>query len=93
MKTFILVWCLLSMPVIGWVAAKFWVLCGYLWCLEIYPDWLDKFIYAKATPFLASDMILAAEQMEFLEVWIASTIILEIFALSMFLLLKDKFNP
>jgi hypothetical protein len=35
---------------------------------------------------------MAAEQMEFLEVWIASALILEIVSLVLMLLLKDKFD-
>ena len=91
-KIFIVFWCLVSMPVIAWLPAKFWVLAGNLWCLEVYPVWLDRFLYSIASPYLSQDMSMAAEQMEFLEVWIASALILEIVSLVLMLLLKDKFN-
>jgi len=91
-KKFIMIWCLVSMPVIAWLPAKFWVLEGNLWCLEFYPDWLDRFIYSMASPYLSPDMTIAAEQMEFLEVWIASAIMLEAFSLLLMFLFKDKFD-
>jgi hypothetical protein len=80
------------MPVIAWLPAKFWVLAGNLWCLNFYPGWLDRFIYSIASPYLSEDMVLAAEQMEFLEVWFATAIILETVSLLMMFWLKDKFN-
>ena len=91
-KKFIVIWCLISMPVIAWLPAKFWVLAGNLWCLEFYPDWLDRLIYSVSSPYLSQDMTMAAEQMEFLEVWIASAIILEACSLLMMFLLKEKFD-
>lgn len=92
MKKFIVIWCLVSMPFIAWLPAKFWVLAGNLWCLEIYPEWLDRFIYSVASPYLSHDMTIAAEQMEFLEVWIASAVMLEIMSLVAMFFLKDKFD-
>jgi len=92
MRKFIVVWCLVSMPIIAWLPAKFWVLAGNLWCLEVYPDWLDRFIYSIASPYLSEDMVLAAEQMEFLEVWLATAFILEIVSLLLMFLLKSKFE-
>ena len=91
-KKFIVIWCLISMPVIAWLPAKFWVLSGNLWCLEFFPDWLDRFMYSTASPYLSQDMILAAEQMEFLEVWFASALILEVFSLLLMFLLRKKFD-
>lgn len=90
MVTFILVLGLLSMPVIAFIFTRLWIMCGYLWCLEVYPEWLDRFIYSKALPYLSPDMTEAASQMEFIEVWIASTVILEIFFLFTLFLLRTK---
>lgn len=81
MLKFIVIWGVLSTPVIAYIFARIWVLLGYLWVLDIYPEWLDRFIYAKAFPYLSRDMVIAASQMEFLEVWIASAVIVEIFFL------------
>ncbi len=83
---------ILAMPVIAWVPARFWTLCGAPWCLNIYPEWLDRYIYSKALPYLHPDMNAAAEQMEFLETWIVTTIILEIVSLLLIFLLKDTFR-
>lgn len=90
MVTFILVLGILSMPVIAFIFTRLWIMCGHLWCLEVYPEWLDRFIYSKALPFLSPDMTEAASQMEFIEVWIASTVILETFFLFALFLLKAK---
>lgn len=90
MLKFIIVWGVLSTPVIAYIFARIWVLVGYLWCLNFYPEWLDRFIYAKALPYLSQDMVIAANQMEFLEVWIASALIVEIFFLFLIFLLRDK---
>jgi hypothetical protein len=90
MVTFILVLGLVSMPVIAFIFTRLWIMCGYLWCLEVYPEWLDRFIYSKALPYLSADMTEAASQMEFIEVWIASTVILETFFLFTLFLLNPQ---
>jgi hypothetical protein len=92
MKAFPVIGILSSVPFIAWLPARFWTHCGNPWCLSVYPDWLDRRIYSLAHPYLAEDMSLAADQMEFLEVWIASVIIMQIFAASALYLLKDKFS-
>lgn len=92
MKKFIVIWGFLTMPLIAWVPASLWNACGYLWCLTIYPDWLDRFIYSIARQYLSEDMVVAAQQLEFLEVWIASAIILEVFWCTMIFMFKNKFN-
>jgi len=90
MLKFIVLWGVLSTPVIAYIFARIWVLLGYLWCLDIYPEWLDRFIYVKATPYLSQDMVIAASQMEFLEVWIASAILVEIFFLFLIFFVGKK---
>lgn len=80
----------LTVPFLGWLPARFWTVCGDPWCLKVYPDWLDRRIYSLASPYLAEDISLAADQMEFLEVWIASVIILEIATFSVLFLCKEK---
>lgn len=90
MLKFIVVWGVLSTPVIAYIFARIWVLFGYLWCLDFYPEWLDRLIYSKALPYLSKDMVIAANQMEFLEVWIASAIIVETFFLLMVFLFRNK---
>lgn len=89
MRTYLVIGVLLSIPIIAWIPAQFWTLCGNPWCLNVYPDWLDRFIYSLALPYLSQDMIMAAAQMEFLEVWITTVIILEAFILLMLFLFKD----
>lgn len=90
MLKFIVVWGVLSTPVIAYIFARIWVLSGYLWCLNVYPEWLDRSIYSIARPYLSEDMVLAANQMEFLEVWIASAVILEIFFLLMIFSFRNR---
>jgi hypothetical protein len=90
MLKFIVVWGVLSTPVIAYIFARIWILFGYLWCLDFYPEWLDRAIYSMASPYLSEDMVLAANQMEFLEVWIASAVILEILFLLMIFLFGNR---
>jgi len=92
MRTFLFIGVVLAMPVIAWVPARFWVLCGEPWCLDFYPEWLDRSIYLLVAPYLSADMVIAAGQMEFIEVLLASTIILEIFSLGLIYLFKDKLS-
>jgi hypothetical protein len=92
MKTFNVLAVILAIPPIAWLPARFWIFCGEPWCLSVYPEWLDRYIYSKALPYLPEDMSLAAEQMEFIEVWIASVIIMEIVALVSIYKFKDKFK-
>lgn len=91
MLRFIFIWGILSTPIIAYSIARIWVLCGYLWCLDFYPEWLDRFIFSKAFPYLSEDMVIAASQMEFLEVWVASAIIMEALFLLFLLLGRKKF--
>jgi hypothetical protein len=92
MKTRHVIGVLLAMPVIAWLPARFWTVCGNPWCLKVYPDWIDKMIYGLAQPYLADDVSMAAEQMDFLEVWIASVLILQVVTLSVLYWCKDKFT-
>jgi hypothetical protein len=92
MKVRYVIGVLLAMPVIAWLPARLWTTCGNPWCLKIYPDWLDKMIYSLAHQYLADDISMAAEQMDFLEVWIASVLILQIVSLSAMFWCKDKFR-
>jgi len=90
MLKFIVVWGVLSTPVIAYIFARIWVLAGYLWCLDFYPEWLDRAIFSMALPYLSDDMVLAASQMEFLEVWIASAVILEVFLLVLIFSFRNR---
>lgn len=92
MKLFLKIVVPLSIPFIAWIPAKFWVYCGDPWCLKVYPDWLDRMIYNVALPYLDNDMVEAALEMEFIETYIASVIIMEIVALLLYLVFKDEFN-
>ncbi len=82
----------LAIPFIAWLPARFWTVCGEPWCLKIFPEWSDRVLYAIASPYLDGDMIRAAEQMDFLEVWISTVIILVIITVSLFTLLQHKLN-
>ena len=91
MIRFIAVFGLLSMPFISWVFTRVWILAGRPWCLDVYPVWLDRFIYAMAEPYLSAEMIEAATQMEFIEVLIVATLLLELtFSVFMFFLYKNS---
>ncbi len=90
MRTFITVLTILGIPFIAWLPAKFWSMCGDPWCLKVFPSWLDRMIYGIASPYLDSDIATAAQQMEFVEIWISSVVILEIFAVVMLYLFRDK---
>lgn len=92
MRTFITVLSILGIPFIAWLPAKFWSMWSDPWCLKIFPPWLDHMIYVAAGPYLDKDIVTAAQQMEFVEIWISSVIILEIFAAVMLYLFGDKFN-
>jgi hypothetical protein len=81
-----------SIPFIAWVPANFWTLCGDPWCLKIFPEWLDKIIASLALPFLDKDILTAAEQINFLEVWLSSAIIMEIVALLILFLSRNVFK-
>jgi len=91
MLLYFIVAVVLSMPLIAWIPAKFWYLCGDPWCLHAYPDWLDRLLYNLSSPLLASDMILAAEQMDFFEIWLATVIILEILSLLLLFIFRKSF--
>jgi len=92
MKAFFAVVFLFGIPVIAWLPARLWTICGDPWCLSVYPEWLDSKIYSLARPYLDEDISMAAEQMEFLEVWISSVIILQAFMLVILFLCRDKFS-
>lgn len=92
MKLFLMLATPLSIPLIAWLPAKFWTLCGEPWCLKIYPEWLDRLIYSFALPYLDEDIGVAASQMEFIEVWIASVIIMELAGFLLFYKFRDVFN-
>lgn len=90
MVRFIVIFGFISMPFIAWIFTRVWIFAGHQWCLEVYPAWLDRFIYSQMQPFLSKDMLEAAVQMEFIEVWIVTTIIIEIlFFVLMVFLFKD----
>ena len=92
MKLFLMIAVPVAIPFIAWIPAKFWTICGEPWCLKIYPEWLDRMIYSLAMPYLGTDIGDAAEQMEFIEVYIASVIIMEVVALILILVFKDVFD-
>lgn len=92
MKLFLAIAVPLSIPFIAWIPAKFWVYCGDPWCLKVYPDWLDRFIYHLAEPYLDKDIGEAALQMEFIETYLASVLIMEIAALLLFFTFKHVFD-
>lgn len=66
---------LLLSLLISWQIAEWWsMLSSDPWCLHCFPKWLDKQIYSIASPYLSNDMGSAAEQMDFIEVFIATFI-------------------
>jgi len=81
-----------SIPFIAWVPANLWTLCGDPWCLKFFPESLDKLISSLALPFLDKDILTAAEQINFLEVWLSSAIIMEIIALLILYLSRNVFK-
>jgi hypothetical protein len=92
MKLFLMIGVPLAIPFIAWVPAEFWTMCGNPWCLKVYPDWLDRMISSLALPYLDTDIGTAAEQLEFIEVYIASVVIMEVVAAALLFKFKDKFN-
>lgn len=88
---YILAGCFLAIPFIAWLPARFWVACGYLWCLEVFPARIDSLIYTVASPYLDSDISVAAGQMEFMEIWLSSVVIMEIVILPVLCLLLKKY--
>lgn len=92
MKTFLLLTFLGGVPFIAWLPARLWTLCGDPWCLEVFPDWLDHLIYWMAQHYLSHEMTIAAEQMDFIEVWMSSIIIIYLFASAIYLPFRDKFR-
>lgn len=92
MKLFLMIGGPLAIPFIAWLPAKFWTTCGDPWCLKIYPDWLDRMISSLALPYLDKDIGIAAEQIEFLEVYIVSVLIMEMTAFVLLFWYKDLFD-
>lgn len=92
MKTIIASILFLAIPIIAWLPARLWTVCGDPWCLKIYPEWLDNKIYSLASPYLANELSIAAEQMEFLEVWIVSVLILQLFTSCALFLCRNVFK-
>lgn len=92
MKLFLMIAVPLFIPFIAWIPAKFWVYSGDPWCLRVYPDWLDRTIYNLALPYLPEDIGDAAVQMEFIEVYIASVVIMEAVALVLFFSCRHVFD-
>lgn len=81
-----------AVPIIAWLPSRFWTECGDPWCLKVFPEWLDRKIYSIVHPYLAHEMTVAAAQMDFIEVWISSVVILELIAISIVFLSQDKFR-
>lgn len=92
MKLFLMIGGPLAVPFIAWLPAKFWTMCGDPWCLKVYPDWLDRMISSMALPYLDKDIGIAADQMEFLEVYIASVLIMETVAFALLFRFKNLFD-
>lgn len=92
MKVFLVTFSLLSIPVIAWLPARFWTMCGDPWCIKFYPDWLDNFIIRTSLPYLSPDMFIAESQISFLQVWIASVIIMETFLIITIFLFRHKMS-
>lgn len=92
MNANILMFFLGGIPVIAWLPARLWTVCGDPWCLKVFPDWLDSLLYSLLHHYLDDEMTMAAEQMDFLEVWISSILIIQIFTLSLLLFCKYKFT-
>lgn len=90
-RLFMLIGFAVAIPFIAWLPARFWSICGEPWCLKFIPNWLDKIFYSMASPYLNEDMIIAAEQMEFIEIWFSSVVILEIVVLPLSYWLVAKF--
>lgn len=90
-RVFIIAGCIIAIPFIAWLPARFWSICGDPWCLKFIPPWLDKIFYSIASPYLNEDMIIAAEQMEFIEIWFSSVVILELVVLPLGYVLINKF--
>lgn len=80
-----------AIPFIAWLPARFWSITSEPWCLKVIPHWLDKIFYSIASPYLNQDMIIAAEQMEFIEIWFSSVVILEIIVLPVCFILVTRF--
>lgn len=90
-RVFIVAGCFVAIPFIAWLPARFWSISGEPWCLKVIPHWLDKIFYSIASPYLNQDMIIAAEQMEFIEIWFSSVVILEIIILPICYVLVTKY--
>jgi hypothetical protein len=82
---------LLLSLLIAWVIAGWWsMLSSDPWCLYCFPKWLDKQIYSIASPFLSYDMGTAAEQMDFIEVFIATFIMASVVLIPLIPIAKEN---
>lgn len=58
------------------------------WYLEYFPSWVDRIIYSTAHFLLAEDLSLAAKQMDFIETFILTLLILSAFNIIIITLLN-----
>ena len=81
---------LLCSLIISWDIAGWWnMLASDPWCLHCFPKWVDKQIYSIASPFLSYDMGSAAEQMDFIEIFIAAFIMTSLALIPIIPLIKN----
>lgn len=67
---------------VSWLIARWWnTYSGDPWCLHFFPKWADKVILLIVSPLLSQDIGTAAEQMDFVEVWVTVFILTSIFIL------------
>lgn len=59
-------------------------------CLSLIPDWADKAIYSTLRPLLSEDIGNAAEQMDFIEVWFTSFLMMAAVMFTLLLAYKMK---
>jgi hypothetical protein len=79
---------LVSLPV-SWLIARWWdMLSGDPWCLHYFPKWADASLHFIIKPLLSNDIGIAAEQMDFMEVWILTFIMTSAVAVAGFALIK-----
>ena len=84
-------WGFMSCVPLSWLIAKWWsVSSGDPWCLHCFPGWIDKIIYQIARPLLSENIGTAAEQMDFIEVWISTFIMTTIVIVTIVAVVKKQ---
>ena len=75
---------------LSWFLAQWWNSSFDPWCLHYFPKWADKIIYNSTHSLLSEDIGNAANQMDMLEVWFSSFILVEMALLTILFVYEMK---